>query len=362
LNTNQPKNLGDWKIMNRKLIALAVAGVMAAPLVAQADVSLGGDARVRYYSQTPDGGDAGAVSDSRVRLTINATDGNVAGVNYRMKLSNTTHNTADGSDKPILATDYAYAYVNTGLVKVSGGVMQITWGTGLVVNDARPNRIILSKGMGGFTVALGFDKIRESGLGVNDDGDKDNMLIFGKTKDFGLLYVSTQDHAASTDVTFVDGFYKGKFGNVGLNAEVGSWGGDGTGTILGATVMVPVGPATIVGVLINADDTGHFDGDYLADLNVTAFDQDHVGLGNMAASADESLTLVGLAGVFAIGDKTTAQLTVANVSMSDAGADSISVVDGSIAYKVGEKSKVVGYFTTVSDTADGYGANIETKF
>ncbi|MBF0219821.1 MAG: hypothetical protein HQL49_09895 [Gammaproteobacteria bacterium] len=359
--------------MNKKVIALAVAGVLSAPLMVQAEstITLGGDARARAYSQTPDGGDTGGVADSRIRLKIEANDDKQAGINYRMKLSNTSH----ANNKPALDTDYAWAWVDTGVVKLSGGVMVATWGNGLVVNDARPNRLLATTTVSGFTLAAGYDVVREAGLGVDPekgadgvakagaDGDTDKLVLFARTKNFGLIYVNTMNNEMDTSNNIVDAFYNGKFGDVSVDVEVASKGGDSdTGTIFGGTVMVPVGGATLAGIVIQADDTGTLDGDYLADRGIMAFDQDHIGLGNMSASADESLTIVGGAAIFSMSDKVGAQLTLAQVMMSDSGADDMTLIDGHLSYKVGKASSVMPYFSSLSDVADGYGVNIETKF
>jgi hypothetical protein len=370
--------------MNKKLIAIAVAGVMAAPLAAQADVTIGGDARVRYQSLELDapGAENGARTTTRARLTIKATDGDAAGVVYRGKLADVTHG-AVTTDSAQLTTDYAYGYLNTGFVKISGGVMQSTWGTGLVTNDARPNRMIFTKSMSGLTLALGFDKAQESGMGNDDtDNDQGQTLIYAKTKNFGLIYVDKYTgkniSASGSEInsTMTDIFYKGEVAGVGISAEFATNGGDADGDSFGLMVSKGMGKLSLAGVYVMTKDGGSIDEDYLA--VVAAEDQygaSEMGAmgGNgsgkaLASSNGEDKSVLGIVVGYEVSSAMSAQLGLVNFgsSQKDLGAgtatDSVNLVDVIVTHKFGEKSKLMGYAFSASDVATGYGLNVETKF
>ncbi|MBF0471556.1 MAG: hypothetical protein HQL48_09280 [Gammaproteobacteria bacterium] len=372
--------------MNKKLIAIAVAGVMTVPLVAQAGghITMGGDARVRYQSLALDlpgtAGDNGARTTTRARLTLKAHDGDVAGISYRGAIADVTHGDVT-TDKAQLTTDWAYGYLDTGFAKISGGVMVANWGTGLRTNDARPNRLIVTKAIDGLTLGLGFDKSLESGMGKDDtDNDSGQTVILAKTKEFGLLYLDKYKGknvtgGAEWNATWTDIFYSGEVAGVGVNVEYGTNGGDADGDIVGLLVTKGMGKLSLAGMYVMTKDGGSIDPDYLAVVSA----EDQYGASELAAmggaggsalasTKGEDKSVLGVVVGYEMSDAMSAQLGLVNFgsSQKDLGAgtatDSVNLVDVIVTHKFGKKSKLMGYAFSASDVATGYGLNVETKF
>jgi hypothetical protein len=199
--------------MKKKLIAIAIAAAVAAPLTAQA-MDMSGDARVRYYANDIDNVGKGAVTDSRIGLDIKGEDGQVAMAHVRLEIDNAMHgNTAAataaaaGGDQvftPAVNVDRAYIKANVGAgVTVMGGKTVSNWGHKFVAWDAAGDRVHINKAMGDMNFGLIWTKIREEGLTAStDDGLDKTMttLTFTMGKMGGIRFDSTKDDAAATTV------------------------------------------------------------------------------------------------------------------------------------------------------------------
>jgi hypothetical protein len=204
--------------MKKKLIAIAIAAAVAAPLTAQA-IDMSGDARVRYYDNSVSelmGSAAakaeGAQTDSRIGLNISGADGETAMAKVRLEVVNTHGATADAT----VTVDHAYISANVGAgVKVTGGKTIANWGHKFYIWDADGDRVSITKSLGDMNFGLHFSKARETGmklatasapftnipLNADDDNDKSGThLTFTMGKMGGIRHDIVEDDTAGTKV------------------------------------------------------------------------------------------------------------------------------------------------------------------
>ena len=360
--------------MKKNLIAVAIAGVLAVPFAAQADIAFSGDARARYNTKTPDGGDAAALTDSRVRLGFVAKDGDVASVHYRGYMSTGTH----GDGEPAYATDWAFVKANLGPVTVSAGEMLANWGTKLLYWDVRPKRVMISGKAGGHWMGITFDKSTETNnkdtdvpadgkpnpFTGNDADDKQAIKLLVKGKNYGLLHSMIEDGAGDKSSTVTDVYYMGAAGDIKYNVEFVTEGGDAEGTSLGANMMMPMGGMTLSAALINfADGGAGFDADYL-DGMFMGCDAGNV-CPSIGDSGDGAMTIAASLGM-GFGDGMKGHLSFASVAGD--GANEGTGIELAVFKSLSKKTNVKAFFGTVSQDDDsnnthtGMGAAINTKF
>ena len=198
--------------MNKKLLAIAVGAALVAPMASMADTKVFGDTRVRYSTDTTDmvGMADAATTDStnsRVRLGVESKLDGVT-VKARIKATNGTH----GSSVSTIAPDYGYMSVPVGPVTVTGGLMIGNFGNRLTYWDTRPNRVALSTKAGPATIALTFDKMRESGEESEVDKSSTKIIVNAKLPVgmVGVLASSVKDNSAAvTGSAFVPGVQGG---------------------------------------------------------------------------------------------------------------------------------------------------------
>jgi len=347
--------------MKQKLIALAVAGVLTAPMMAQADVAVSGDARVRYQSTTMDanGANEQAVSNSRIGINIEGNDGYVAKVHARLEITHTPGD-LDNENKSTfsnaISVDWAWAEVNAMGLNISGGVMPATWGIGLVTNDAEPNRIKIAKKFGDLSAALIFDKVNEVNSlgGVTPDNADDNSAMrvlavkpLGENTKAGLIISSLDDKGTTS--TAIDAFYTSPMVSVEIAKPE-------DGMILGVLAPIPAGDNIgLTAVLVHSmDDAGASDNFFTA---FTTVDQGVVPFSGFGSTDGETATAVGLLGGMGEFGFGVAQLMSSNDSLDN------TLAEVSYTKKLSDMTQFKAYAGTVTDmVSSAYGANIETKF
>ncbi len=388
--------------MKKNLIALAVAGAMVAPAVASAaDVTLFGDARVRYTmmdstEKDPLAGNTtyeGAATTSRIRVGFKATEGNTM-VTARMKATNGTHGDDVAAGDGNVDVDYGYMSTKiAGMLDVAGGIMVGNWGNKLLFWDTRPNRVLLSTSMiNNVWLGLAFDKGVENYEGVAPDlsgnwaGDDDasSMKLLVKAKiagghNVGLLYADDENNTAAGTTADVSGnildiYYNGKVGPVALGVEYYTKSGkqyevSDTGTLSKAdptalmlTAGMPVGPVSLTAMYVNLEDGGSAT-NYVDPVSTVGTNQDTALIDlTSAAEAGSSLEVMGVLAGMAVTDAISVQagLAVATASsglVGDKDTD-ISIMDLQATYKVDANTAIrASYGTLDTDDTNTYGVD-----
>ena len=378
--------------MKKKLIAIAIAGAIAAPLTAQA-VDLSTDARVRYYSNTVSEymGAAGlvttettgAVTDSRIGINIKAKNDDGVTLTTRLELDN-THGAAHN-----INVDRAYFNVPVAGLNITAGKTVGNWGHRVYVWDATGDRLHISKKMGDMVGAILFTKATEndSGIGIpataDDDADKSaTSIIFKMGKMGGIRYDMWEDgktaNNTADDISWntVD-IYGGAplGGGWGLAFELNSSSGDVEGSTVMLAAKGKVAGSGVMAGYVTVADGASTDADFLS----------FVGTGAEAGSMFASLTSDATAAtaksmnaVFAVGTveisaATNLEVGVASVNSVDestsgagAGGDmSETVMSIKLAQKIGKATKLELRYGSLSGdmmTANQMGANLTTKF
>ncbi|MDH5359893.1 MAG: hypothetical protein OEX03_04970 [Gammaproteobacteria bacterium] len=170
--------------MNKKIISMAVAAALVAPVVAQAaDLSFKGDARFRTYHNDANG-TASTKHDNRVRFVVTATDGdNMA----------TARLTMDGADNAAAtaSTDYAYVGTKIGPVSLKLGDQRAYFGTNYLVNNAaKPNRVTAMMKAGPATIVIA-DDVSPNATPV-DNARVSTGVIMAKVADFNVSVLSNE--------------------------------------------------------------------------------------------------------------------------------------------------------------------------
>ena len=206
--------------MKKKLIAIAIAGVVAAPLTAQASshgaqpqVTFGGDANFVMTNKA----DSHWAGENRVRLTIAAKANEKVTAHARIRMqegwtSPVTGKVVDNdlgySTSPMSAqgvrTDYAYIQMNAGPVSILAGDQLATFGTGIFIQGANPkNRLKVVYKEGPLKAAVMLDPYYKSdtaptAAGFPDATGEPNIKIMAQYKmsnmmTAGILYGTEQD-------------------------------------------------------------------------------------------------------------------------------------------------------------------------
>lgn len=123
--------------MKKKLIAIAIAAAVAAPLTAQAAVTVSGDAEFKMnhqettsYVGAPNETHGGWSGTNRVRVKVDADVAGGVSVHTRFRTTSGMDNSAAGAIGALTVdTDYAYIKVPVGPVTLQMGDQLATWGT-----------------------------------------------------------------------------------------------------------------------------------------------------------------------------------------------------------------------------------------
>ena len=162
--------------MKKSLIALAVSAAVIAPSFAAADVTVGGDARVRYNQKTMKDdveNDIDASGNSRIRITVDAKSDD--GMYMKSRFS-TADGTMGGSRD--IKTDYGFIGIPLGPVTIEGGRVQDNWGNRLLSWDEDYDQTAAIFKAGEVDVSIwratnieGGSYDKELGQDANDDSD-----------------------------------------------------------------------------------------------------------------------------------------------------------------------------------------------
>lgn len=275
--------------------ALALAAALALPMsAAQAAVEFGGDYEVNAY--TLDMGDLQdddtAALQHRLRLQAHFQNDDGVQVNARVSLLDSTwhghegapvndfHNVFNEQAGSDVTLDYGYVQIPTQFGVLRVGRQETSWAHGLLVEEARRDRVLFITKAGGATVMAFADKVDEGELDVDDDLYTVNLGATGSYNNWlwGLLgvYYMAEDEATGTapardDFFIFSPFIQGEVGGVNLKAAANistgfereeSTGGildDETGIAAMLRAGVPVGPVEIEGQILYAQDGGIVD-------------------------------------------------------------------------------------------------------
>ncbi len=316
--------------MNKKLIAMAIAGALAAPLAAQAaDVSFSGDARLQYANTDTSGATANPRDDRvRVRVTADMGDGVKAVARFRAQATNGVVDDADES----------YIVLPIGPVTATLGDQYATWGTGAYVqNSHKPGRVKLAMKAGGWTL-LGMD---DFGIGT--------VAAVGSIAGFNAGVINT------SQAEFTDVFVTGNAGPVGIAFENFTKASNSS-----MLVQATMGFGSVTGVLAYVSlDAGTALSNYFAPISTIGTGV-NIGANTALQSAqatDETVTLAGA--VAAVGGGTV------NVFAGSYSLDSISIVDVQYTAKVTDAASVrLSYGTLKGNVTDftRMGAQVDVKF
>ncbi len=333
--------------MNKKLIAIAIAGTLAAPLAAQAaDISMSGDAQFRY-ANTDNSGATMNAADNRVRFALTADLGDGVKVATRYVSGD-----ADGSPKSTTGAnsnggyfDYAYIQMPIGPVTATVGDQKATWGTGFQVQNARlAQRIKLTFKAGPATVGLLSD-------GANDEtvrGGSDGVFVVGNV---GGFKVGVINKPAPEWTNF---YLVGPAGPVNLAIESDDLAGKAS-----MLVQATMGFGSVTGILAHATaDAGNTAASYFSPISTLGTSTSATALTDFGALAgDHTATLIGAA-FMAAGANFTAL-----AGTYEAGVLNIDVLDVKADFKVGAANMQATYGSLQGDVDyTAIGVNTTVKF
>jgi len=363
--------------MNKKLLAIAVAAAMVAPMVAQAvDTTISGSARVRAIDiHKADDTDKDTnfeqkkYYDQRVRIKIDAKltkkdagkgiDPTGTAVHTRFTISdgkfdatrNTRKQHPTEADASGVLTDYAYLSVPIGPGTLNAGLQLASWGNAMMTWAVKKDRIKYTLPLaGGMKVVLFTDKVLEASDTDKEEGmDYDTMaaafiapVMGGKA---GLLYVNQNKRDGDSDHktgkvngteakkgvsgSTIDVFLNGKIGNIGLMAEFVSKSGEvnetGNGEqkapkafFVAATLPIGAMSLTVAGI---STDRFAVDDDFVTGSMFSQFDGDANIHGTWGTGMDKTTGLVASLTLPAGPGKVSVNLGLGNYDMNDADAD-----------------------------------------
>jgi hypothetical protein len=356
--------------MKKKLIAIAIAAAVAAPLTAQA-IDMSGDARVRYYANDIDTVAKGAQTDSRIGLDIKGEDGQVAMAHVRLEVTNAAHGGAvntDTADNVDIWVDRAYVKANIGGVTVMGGKTVANWGHKFVVWDAEGDRVHINKAMGDMNFGLIFAKNTENYLTTTDDSDDSSTTSFTFTmgKMGGIRLDNTKNEVgAGSTTTKRTALYGGAplGGGWGLGfefAQVDAGTENDQGLMLAA--MGKVGATDLTVGYASAADGFASDNDFFTFAG-TGAEAGSVFAGLASTDGNKMTGMFVIAGMKV--DVVDVELGAALIKADTAGDPSETVLSVKAAYPLSKMTKVKAQFGNFSgDMMDAthMGASIETKF
>ncbi len=236
----------------KKYLAIIVGVLLVVAMAATvyAEITIGGDARVRgvlkrnfdFADTADDVGDAD-YWDQRVRIKLTAKVAGNAEVRTRFTLiegvwGNAGNAPFDGTNGQVRFDndDYAYLHVPVGGVTIDVGRQLANWGNKFLIWATGKNRLKVTYKAGSVKVGGFIDKNVENKASTStadDPGDRDDygafiVNNFGAFK-AGLLgvYFIDDDQPSDKDTgVILDVFFTGKVGNLGVAGELAYKGGD----------------------------------------------------------------------------------------------------------------------------------------
>jgi len=321
--------------MKKKLIAIAIAAAVAAPLTAQAAVTVSGDAEFEMTNYTTAGLVGGNVEgwngNNRVRVKVDADLGDGVGAHTRIKGST-------GAGDALWQVDYAYLTAKVGPATLVMGDQLATWGTKVFIEGAlKSNRMVaVFKPSNTLTAKIIMDPYLKGGtvgapkMGLAFVSKLSNMMTAG------LLYGQGVNGADSTNNVFV----KGQMSGITFGVESQSQTGDRANYVMAG---MKAGGANLA---------LHYVTNKVADA-----DWSPVGVINGSAdlvTAQTDITMI-TAGMKAGGMNVTA-----GVGQAGDGTTNESMIGLDLGKKFGAADFVFSYGSHDSETA--YGFKFKTKF
>ncbi len=192
----------------KKLSALALAGLLAAPAAYAADIQFGGDVDAEYYN-TRDAGDRFTGFAQRIRLQSVMDAGNGVQLHTRLNLINDrwTGDASGGDDSQTseysardhrnVQLDYGFVQMPVGPGTLRIGRQMANWNHNLTTSDDRRDRISYVTRLAGQTVVLGYDQRGNADDSTRDDNqDLYFAALLGPIADtgwnYGVLYATFQ--------------------------------------------------------------------------------------------------------------------------------------------------------------------------
>jgi len=375
------------------ILVLSMLFVVGLTASAFADVTLGGDARVRgiwksNYDMNSDSDADDRYYDYRIRLKA---DVNVDKVQVKSRISLTDWNEAwDGSTlkRTNVLFDYGYLVVPVGPVTVTAGKVVVDWGNKFYVWDARQYRLILEAKAGNGVVKAFTQKDVETRATTGDDNLKDKdtygLLYAGKFDNFnaGILGLYTNDARTNgKDGQILDVFLNGSAGGVGISAELAYKSGDlnedsaGNNPVGGfVSVSKGIDALTVSGAFAYAANG------YAADDNFTPtvfFGKDQpTAITDFGAASDSTTWVLVGSGTYKVTNDLSVTGRLAYLSAegkmldTDAGDESVTELDAGLKYQIAKNTSYsldLGYLipsdiTTNDDAALALAHKIEVMF
>ncbi len=186
----------------KKLSALALAGLLAAPGAFAADFQFGGDADFDYYN-TRDVGDRFTGFEQRIRLQMAADAGNGVSVNARLNLINDRWTgddsggdgsqespyTAGNRDHRNVQLDYGFVRFPLGPGALSVGRQISNWNNDFTASDDRRDRIGYATRIAGQVLSVSYDRRRAPDPAFHEaDRNQLNIALLGPIGDTGWRY------------------------------------------------------------------------------------------------------------------------------------------------------------------------------
>lgn len=341
--------------MKKKLIALAIAAAVAAPLTAQAAATLSGDAEFTMGNSKATGWEG----YNRVRVKVDADLGGGVAIHTRLRMTTGGDNevsfadanaVADISSSNAVRTDYAYLTAKAGPVALTMGDQLATWGTKYFYQGAQKNNRLKAavKVSDQFTGMLTMDPYAKA-----DGTGAPGFALYGIYKvsnmmTAGIMLRGSKDDTAATEAAN-NVFVKGQVGGVVFGFESDS-AKDNTGS-RGNYMMVGMKAGGADLALHYADATGQ--------------DSDFEPLGIINGDATTSAVDAGLSGaqkltLLTAGMKAGGMNVTVGAGRTEVAGTTESIVGLDLGKKLGAANFNFSYGTYAGDT--GYGFSFKTKF
>ena len=369
--------------MKKSLIAFAVAGAVALPSIAAAELKIGGDARYRMNEKTVKNGvdTVNNSTDSRIRMVVQGEfDGGVKTyVRFDMH-ERDNHDATNG-----FGSDSGWMSVPLGPVTIRGGRVRDDWGNrfGSWDNDFDQVDVAFKAGMADISIfritnTEGGTYDKELGEDANDDQTTgvDVVMPVGGGE-LGLRFASDVAEPDAGDVSgsTTDIYFKGKIGPGMLLGEYVSYGGEYWEDVDGDSPtglylhwIQKFGGITGEIGLIQANNFYPGENNFALFSTVgTAQDTAHINVGGI-----KEQMVVAVKGTMGVAKDTTVTLGLGSITgkATDAADDGTgTAVDLVLKHKVSKKTTVMATYGTISlseelgdTTHTSIGANMSTKF
>lgn len=324
--------------MKKKLIAIAIAAAVAAPLTAQAAATISGDAEFEMTNYSAAGLLGGPEiegwnGNNRVRVKVDADLGGGVGVHTRIKMST--------GDDALWQADYAYMTAKVGPASLTMGDQLATWGTKVFIEGSlKHNRLVAAfKPSNTLTAKIIMDPYYKGAAAPFVGAPKMGLAVVSKLSNMmtaGLLYTQGVNGGDSSNNVFA----KGQMSGITFGIESQSTADDRANYVMAG--MKAGG----------ADLALHYVTNKTADA-----DWSPVGVINGSAdlvAAQTDITMI-TAGMKAGGMNVTA-----GIGQAGDGTTNESMIGLDLGKKMGAADFVFSYGSHDSETA--YGFKFKTKF